>query len=89
MINSKSARLVGPDSSVRGSHQRTLDRLLGAVLWANAEAQVALICSCLPTLRPFIRRYVPGLLTDTGGSRSKSGCMTGLGKMVIPPVASP
>ncbi|KAM6514584.1 hypothetical protein FSOLCH5_008822 [Fusarium solani] len=30
-------------------------------LWSMAELTSALICACLPTLRPFVVRYFPGL----------------------------
>ncbi len=40
------------------THQRTLDGALGLVLWSTTEPAVALICSCLPVMRPL---YTTGL----------------------------
>ncbi|KAI8669984.1 hypothetical protein NCS56_00802200 [Fusarium sp. Ph1] len=46
-------------------------------LWSMAELTSALICACLPTLRPFVVRYFPGLASkftrSSGGYRGGHG----------------
>lgn len=43
----------------------------GAALWSYLELTVAIVAACLPTLRPFVTRFFPKLMTSgTGGQNS-------------------
>jgi hypothetical protein len=42
---------------------RTTDSNVGAAYWTAAECNVAIICACLPFLRPLISRIFPRLLS--------------------------
>ncbi|KAL4968718.1 PTH11-like integral membrane protein [Aspergillus stella-maris] len=44
---------------------------VGAAFWTAAECNIAIICACLPFLRPLVCRIVP-ILRSTVGSRSKT-----------------
>jgi len=35
-----------------------------AALWSVIELNTAILCSCLPTLRPLLARFIPGLTTS-------------------------
>ncbi|UPX15287.1 uncharacterized protein EKO05_0005741 [Ascochyta rabiei] len=43
-----------------------------AATWSSVEANVGIICSCLPLLRPLMAKYLPGVFSshrrDTGGT---------------------
>ena len=41
-----------------------------AAIWSNIEANVGIICACLPTIKPIISRVFPHLL---GSTRSRGG----------------
>jgi hypothetical protein len=43
------------------------------VMWTIVEPNVAVVCSCLPILRPFVVRLIPGLRTRGKGSRDTPG----------------
>ena len=36
-----------------------------AATWSNVEINLGIICACLPTLRPLIRRFFPRVLATT------------------------
>lgn len=40
-----------------------------ALMWSAVEVNVGIICACIPTLKPLIKRILPSMITD----RSKSG----------------
>lgn len=42
---------------------------MGAAYWTAAECNVAIICSCLPFLRPIISRIFPKLLSTASYNR--------------------
>lgn len=42
------------------------------ILWTNVEADVAIICTCLPMLNPLIRFLAPRLSFSTKGTTRKS-----------------
>lgn len=45
------------------------DSNVGAAYWTAAECNVAIICSCLPFLRPIISRIFPNLLSTASYNR--------------------
>ena len=45
---------------------------LDASLWSMIEANVGIVCACLPTLRAFMSRFVPALVSWKGSSFSRS-----------------
>ncbi|KAM0433442.1 hypothetical protein ACHAPT_004322 [Fusarium lateritium] len=49
-------------------------------LWSMAELTSALICACLPTLRPFVMRYFPALASKL--ARSSGGYRGGHGSRI-------
>jgi fucose permease len=40
-----------------------------ALMWSAVEVNVGIICACIPTLKPLIKRILPSMITD----RSKTG----------------
>ncbi|KAJ4267513.1 hypothetical protein NW762_003620 [Fusarium torreyae] len=51
-----------------------------STLWSMVEITSAIICACLPTLRPFVRHYFPGLdstLNHSSGGMVLSGGESG------------
>lgn len=49
-----------------------LTGFLDASLWSMIEANVGIICACLPTLRAFMSRFVPALVSWKGSSFGRS-----------------
>ncbi|EPE35356.1 MFS general substrate transporter [Glarea lozoyensis ATCC 20868] len=46
-----------------------------AFLWSAVEVNVGIICACIPTMKPLIKRILPAMITDplrTRGSKSDS-----------------
>ncbi|KUJ15944.1 MFS general substrate transporter [Mollisia scopiformis] len=39
-----------------------------ALMWSAVEVNVGIICACIPTLKPLIKRILPSLITDRIGS---------------------
>lgn len=39
-----------------------------AATWSSCEANIGIICSCLPCLRPLITQYFPGAFSTTSNS---------------------
>lgn len=48
------------------------DSNVGAAYWTAAECNVAIICACLPFLRPIISRIFPKLLSTNSHNRYTS-----------------
>ncbi|KAJ9297322.1 hypothetical protein DTO271G3_4615 [Paecilomyces variotii] len=44
---------------------------VGAATWSAVECNVAIICACLPSLRPFISRMFPRLFNGISSSKTK------------------
>jgi fucose permease len=42
-----------------------------ALMWSAVEVNIGIICACIPTLKPLIKRILPSMITDR--SRSGSG----------------
>jgi len=42
-----------------------------ALMWSAVEVNVGIICACIPTLKPLVKRILPSMITDR--SRSGSG----------------
>ena len=55
-----------------------------AATWSSCEANIGIICSCLPCLRPLITRYFPGAFSTTSSSSRSWYC--GGYKYTQPPV---
>ncbi|KJR90040.1 uncharacterized protein SPSK_06295 [Sporothrix schenckii 1099-18] len=49
----------------------------GAALWSYLELTVAIIAACLPTLRPFVSRFFPRLISSGGSNDQHSAPPTG------------
>ncbi|KAF4966332.1 hypothetical protein FSARC_5960 [Fusarium sarcochroum] len=52
-----------------------------STLWSMVEITSAIICACLPTLRPFVRHYFPGLdstLNHSSGGMILSNAESGI-----------
>jgi hypothetical protein len=47
-----------------------------AAYWSVVELNCGILCSCLPTLRPLVRRFVPQSLTSDGDSHSGKDGLT-------------
>jgi hypothetical protein len=47
------------------------------VMWTIVEPNVAIVCACLPVLRPLVVKLIPGLRSKSYGSQGKSGYGTG------------
>lgn len=70
-LSSLRAVAQNPDTSCKpASHvhdkaisNRRTDSNVGAAYWTAAECNVAIICACLPFLRPLISRIFPRLLS--------------------------
>lgn len=45
---------------------------VGAATWSSVEVDIAIICACLPTLKPLLKMISPRLLS-TRGSASNQG----------------
>jgi fucose permease len=39
-----------------------------ALMWSAVEVNVGIICACIPTLKPLIKRILPAMLTDHSGN---------------------
>ncbi|RDL37694.1 MFS general substrate transporter [Venustampulla echinocandica] len=46
-----------------------------ALVWSTVEVNVGIICGCVPTLKPLIKRILPAMITSKYGT-SKSGSMS-------------
>jgi fucose permease len=47
-----------------------------ALMWSAVEVNVGIICACIPTLKPLIKRILPSMITDrnfSGTATDKSG----------------
>ncbi|KAH7084758.1 hypothetical protein BKA63DRAFT_430589 [Paraphoma chrysanthemicola] len=40
--------------------------------WSAIELNVGILCACLPTLRPLIKKYAPGALGSSNGDRTST-----------------
>lgn len=45
-----------------------------AATWSSSEANISIVCSCLPCLRPLIIRHLPGVFSTTSGSNRSWFC---------------
>lgn len=43
-----------------------------ALLWSAVEVNVGIICACIPTLKPLLKKIVPSILRDRNGSVTKN-----------------
>jgi hypothetical protein len=43
-----------------------------AFMWSAVEVNISIICACIPTLKPLIKRIVPAMLTDRSWYGTKS-----------------
>ncbi|KAI1418596.1 MFS general substrate transporter [Hypoxylon sp. FL1857] len=41
-----------------------------ALMWSAVEVNVGIICACIPTLKPLIRRIMPAMLVDPNATRT-------------------
>ncbi|KAI0838700.1 MFS general substrate transporter [Hypoxylon sp. FL0890] len=41
-----------------------------ALMWSAVEVNVGIICACIPTLKPLIRRILPAMLVDPNATRT-------------------
>lgn len=62
-------------------------------IWSGLECNIAIICACIPALRPLLGRLMPGLINSTGtrsGQRShgQSGIAASRNRERIPEVAT-
>ncbi|KAF8849314.1 MFS general substrate transporter [Acephala macrosclerotiorum] len=39
-----------------------------ALMWSAVEVNVGIICACIPTLKPLVKRILPAMITDRSGS---------------------
>ncbi|KAI0885714.1 MFS general substrate transporter [Annulohypoxylon maeteangense] len=39
-------------------------------MWSSLEVNVGIVCACIPTLKPLIRRILPAMLVDPNGTRA-------------------
>lgn len=53
---------------------------MGAAAWSSIEVNVAIICACLPTLKPLIIRIFPSLL---GSTRKGPGASAGASRVAV------
>lgn len=53
-----------------------------ALMWSAVEVNVGIICACIPTLKPLIKRILPSMITDR--SRSETGKDTSFDSQVAP-----
>ncbi|KAH7420176.1 MFS transporter-like protein [Cadophora sp. MPI-SDFR-AT-0126] len=48
-----------------------------SLMWSAVEVNVGIICACIPTLKPLVKRILPSMITDRSrsgsGSNEKSG----------------
>ncbi|PVH80503.1 MFS general substrate transporter [Cadophora sp. DSE1049] len=44
-----------------------------ALMWSAVEVNVGIICACIPTLKPLVKRILPSMITDRSRSGSGSG----------------
>ncbi|KAM3086943.1 hypothetical protein ACMFMG_001059 [Clarireedia jacksonii] len=45
-----------------------------AFMWSAVEVNVGIICACIPTLKPLVKRILPSMITDrTSGAHTHSG----------------
>lgn len=42
-----------------------------ALMWSAVEVNVGIICACIPTLKPLIKKILPSMITDRQGSVSE------------------
>ena len=50
-----------------------------ALMWSAVEVNVGIICACIPTLKPLIKRILPSMITDrtrTGSNTDKGASMS-------------
>ncbi|KAH8591276.1 major facilitator superfamily domain-containing protein [Bisporella sp. PMI_857] len=47
-----------------------------SLMWSAVEVNVGIICACIPTLKPLIRRILPSMITDITHSRSDKSAST-------------
>ncbi|KAH6666687.1 MFS transporter-like protein [Halenospora varia] len=65
-----------------------------ALMWSAIEVNVGIICACIPTLKPLIKRIMPAMITDptrSGSSKSESfsSQMASLARERLPSAAEP
>ncbi|KAI2463637.1 MFS general substrate transporter [Annulohypoxylon bovei var. microspora] len=41
-----------------------------SLMWSSLEVNVGIVCACIPTLKPLIRRILPSMLVDPNGTRA-------------------
>ncbi|XDG04118.1 hypothetical protein ABKA04_003733 [Annulohypoxylon sp. FPYF3050] len=41
-----------------------------SLMWSSLEVNVGIVCACIPTLKPLIRRILPAMLVDPNGTRA-------------------
>ncbi|KAF2258011.1 hypothetical protein CC78DRAFT_572798 [Lojkania enalia] len=58
--------------AISNSNDQTYDNPPAAT-WSSVEANIGIICSCLPCLRPLITRFLPGVFSSRNKYNSASG----------------
>ncbi|ROT41440.1 MFS general substrate transporter [Sodiomyces alkalinus F11] len=58
-------------SSFGGTHNFAWNSSL-SFMWSAVEVNVAMICACIPTLKPLMVRILPAMLIDPDGTRRSS-----------------
>lgn len=46
-----------------------------ALMWSTIEVNVGIICACIPTLRPLIKRLAPGMISESAPSSGEHALM--------------
>ncbi|KAI1098623.1 MFS general substrate transporter [Jackrogersella minutella] len=41
-----------------------------SLMWSSLEVNVGIVCACIPTLKPLIRRFLPAMLVDPNATRT-------------------
>ncbi|KAI2625946.1 MFS general substrate transporter [Hypoxylon sp. NC1633] len=58
-----------PDATFGHSPQFAWNASL-SLMWSAVEVNVGIICACIPTLKPLIRRILPAMLVDPNATRT-------------------
>ncbi|KAK4125793.1 hypothetical protein N657DRAFT_568058 [Parathielavia appendiculata] len=53
------------------------------VMWTIVEPNVAIVCACLPVLRPFVVKLIPGLRSKSYGSQGNPGYASGKSRLTL------
>ncbi|KAI1806828.1 MFS general substrate transporter [Daldinia bambusicola] len=69
-INQVSATISSNPEATFGDSSQFAWNASFSLMWSAVEVNVGIICACIPTLKPLVRRILPAMLVDPNATRT-------------------